>query len=278
MGFPVVELPGPYDVNVCQKVPLNMDRNNVPPAYRRDIICLALDTMIHELDEGDVNEAWVTEAISYPDLISEETMDRVMELKFDGQRLVAAGPNTESNNAAVADGNTTLITPGVLPQATRASLRNRGVLPTSTTLHPPAEMPNEADVQIEDLGPVQEVVARLSKFIGRVACEIEDLDVRFFTNPDSNCVARYSKSKTRVEYCWNECGPDTEYFADHRMIDLIIHELAHEFEGNHLTTKYHDALSMIGAKLAVHAATHPDLGELIDEYNEAVANWGSVPA
>ena len=40
---------------------------------------------------------------------------------------------------------------------------------------------------------------------------------------------------------------------------LLIHEFGHHYSGNHLDSKYHDALCRLGAKLARLAVESPDL-------------------
>ena len=49
MGIPVVETGDRYHVNVLQKVPLNADRDNVPPAFLRDVRALVLNEMATDL-------------------------------------------------------------------------------------------------------------------------------------------------------------------------------------------------------------------------------------
>ena len=46
------------------------------------------------------------------------------------------------------------------------------------------------------------------------------------------------------------------------IIDLLIHEFGHDSEGNHLLSKYHDALTRLGAKATVLAHTKPEVFDL----------------
>jgi hypothetical protein len=43
------------------------------------------------------------------------------------------------------------------------------------------------------------------------------------------------------------------------VIDLLIHELAHDLSGDHLSSEFHDALSLLGAKLTNFALLDPEL-------------------
>jgi hypothetical protein len=44
-----------------------------------------------------------------------------------------------------------------------------------------------------------------------------------------------------------------------RVLDLLIHELGHEYESNHLSANYYHALTKIGARLALAVAANPNL-------------------
>jgi hypothetical protein len=49
-----------------------------------------------------------------------------------------------------------------------------------------------------------------------------------------------------------------------RALDLLIHEFGHEDEGNHLSERYYDALTRLGARLALLVAADPSLIRLGD--------------
>lgn len=59
---------------------------------------------------------------------------------------------------------------------------------------------------------------------------------------------------------FNECLRDDSVLAPTlRLNALLIHELAHHCESNHLDERYHDALCALGAKLTQLALTRPAL-------------------
>src|SRR5208282_82456 len=53
MGIPVVETGDRFHVDVGQKVPLNMDRDNVTPAYLRAVRVAVLNATHEILDQPD---------------------------------------------------------------------------------------------------------------------------------------------------------------------------------------------------------------------------------
>lgn len=62
LGLPVVETGDRWHINVGQKVPLTLSRDNVPPAYLRGIRTLVLNEMHHQLTIEDANSVWVQQA------------------------------------------------------------------------------------------------------------------------------------------------------------------------------------------------------------------------
>ena len=62
-GYPVVETGDKFHLNILQKIPLNIERDNVTPAYLKQIRAGMLNNTIDLLSEDDVTENWVSEAI-----------------------------------------------------------------------------------------------------------------------------------------------------------------------------------------------------------------------
>jgi hypothetical protein len=81
MGMPVVETGDKFHVNVQQKVPLNMDRDNVTPGYLRDVRTLVVNAMHEQLDETDANATFVNEALA-DEQASPEAVKKALDLKF----------------------------------------------------------------------------------------------------------------------------------------------------------------------------------------------------
>ena len=67
LGIPVVELMqgDKFHVNVMQKIPLTIDRDNVPPAYLRLIRCHVLNETADLLNGEECAAAWVQDAAAH---------------------------------------------------------------------------------------------------------------------------------------------------------------------------------------------------------------------
>ena len=80
LGIPVVETGDRWHVDIGQKVPLTMDRDNVPPAYLRQIRSLVANECVHFLEEADASSALANDALT-DSAVSEETVKRLLDLQ-----------------------------------------------------------------------------------------------------------------------------------------------------------------------------------------------------
>ena len=134
MGIPVVETGDRYHVDVQQKVPLNMDRDNVTPAYLRLLRAAVLNATHHLLDKEDALQPWVREACS-DDRVSVEAVKSVMDMRFGSNavRLISPIPRP-----------TKCLWPRVVQWSMAAhcsaaeweNVRRAGVLPAAGTVTP----------------------------------------------------------------------------------------------------------------------------------------------
>ncbi len=84
MGIPVVETGDTWHVNVGQKVPLNLERDNVTPAYLRDVRVAVLNAMRDHLPKEAAAHTWVHDALA-DERVEADAVNRVLELQF-GER------------------------------------------------------------------------------------------------------------------------------------------------------------------------------------------------
>lgn len=83
MGIPVVPMSGGerWHVDVSQKIPLNMDRDNVTPSYFRTVRSLLLNTMKNSLKEEDATQPWASHALEHADT-DPEAAGAVIKARF----------------------------------------------------------------------------------------------------------------------------------------------------------------------------------------------------
>jgi len=93
LGIPVVETEDKWHINVCQKVPLNIDRDNVTPAYLRQVRVAVFNQMHRHITEEDATTTWVTEASSDKECSPEAA--ETLRIKRYGERSVASDRSVE---------------------------------------------------------------------------------------------------------------------------------------------------------------------------------------
>jgi hypothetical protein len=103
LGIPVVETDDQWDVDIQQKIPLNTDRDNVTPAYLREVRALVLNHMHAHLDEKTARDGWVSQALESPD-INAGAVGSVLTSRYGDKRVIADPSDPEGTKLAVSRG------------------------------------------------------------------------------------------------------------------------------------------------------------------------------
>jgi hypothetical protein len=264
MGIPVVETGDKYHVDVAQKVPVTLDRDNLPPSYLQLLRTLVLNQMHERLTPQDATEQWVRQA-SGDDRCSDEAVNSVLTLRFGKNRVSYDPSDPEANKLAVSQGFT-VITGGALSGGEWKNARRSGsvVAAGQVTPSPKPYSPDGAPLNLipeAEWTPGMQRVANLARQIAERVFRIPSLEVR---------IARETKWPVLATY--GRGGPLTlnvgqlgmaffdQYPANRAdVLELLIHEFGHEDCGDHLDAKYHKALTTLGGKLVELAVTEPSL-------------------
>ncbi len=256
MGIPVCETGDPWTVEVDQKVPLNADRDNVTPAYLQELRVAVVNAMHDRLEAEAMRSPAVSAALT-DDRIKPEAVKTVVTAKYGEKVMVADVRDQEANHRAMASGFTVI--PGSAFSGRQwAQIRGAGAIPVTTT---------QFATQIENSGPrlsedkltkgMQQVAlfakALAKRLLGR------SIKIRFFDAPGKSFQAAYGQGA--LAFNIGTLGPNwfDRSFSDEGVLDLLLHEFAHDAEGNHLSSAYHNACTQLGAKLAVLALNNPEL-------------------
>jgi len=264
MGIPVVETGDKYHVNVMQKVPLNMDRDNVTPSFLRKVRTLTLNEMSDHLESQDVNDAWVQEAVKNPDA-APEALKEYKEKKY-GKKATTYDPSDpEANKAVVADGYTVIHgnseskevwenfkdkIPDLVPPSGR-------VRPTKT----PKFSPEGKDITVPPekwTAGQRKVVAFTKELATRLLNGIPVSvgivsDTQYYGAMFGGCTLSYNQR--RLGKKWFAEGPNPA------VVETIIHELGHYYASDHLSEEYYRALCKLGARLGKLVLDDPDFFE-----------------
>ncbi len=264
MGIPVVETGDRWHVDIQQKVPVSFDRDNCPPAYLAKVRALVLEHMQSCLSAEDANATWVRDAIQrHGDELSGAAVERVMDLRF-GEKRVAFDPSDpEANHRAVAEGYQLVYGAQLSKQEWDAARRAGAIIPAGQVT--PSPKPYSDDPNADPLKVVPE--AKWTPAIHAVANYAMRIGERLLGCPVSVTIASdvtwpfaatYSTGRLtfnlgKLGYAWFERGGMAE------INDLLLHEFAHHFSGNHLDAAFYEAISRLGGKLVKLALDEPGL-------------------
>jgi hypothetical protein len=264
MGIPVVETGDRWHVNVMQKIPLNLDRDNVPPSYISAVRAILVDEMREFISHDDANSTWVKDAFqTHGAKLEPETVERVTELRFGFRRVSYDPSDQEANAIAVSKGYTLVYGSQMSKEEWEAARRAGAILPAGQVT--PSPKPFSPDGQplstvpeASWTDPVRKAVAYMRRVGERLVGQ--SIRVEVTTDRGWNFAAAYGKGQLtlnqgRLGQKWFS-GPLAEINA------LLIHELGHHYSGNHLSSDYYDALCDLGARLAQLALEEPALFHL----------------
>ena len=269
MGIPVVETDMPFHVNVMQKVPLTYSRDNLKPAYMRELAAVVLNATHDMIVPEEAAQTWVNEAMGDKS-ISKEAVEQVVKQRF-GDKVVTYNPrDLEANNKAVLNDYRVMPTNAFSKEAMN-NIRRFDTVKASSQLFPTYRpYSDDPDAKPVDVVPesqytegMRQVVA-LTRTLGKRVLGRNVLAI-IVRHPDVGLQAAYVKDHLgRVcihlnlngigTYRFNAWSANLKFF-----IGIIGHELAHDQEGNHLTESFHTAMEGVFAVIVEIALTDPAL-------------------
>jgi len=263
MGIPVVETGDRYHVDVQQKVPLNMDRDGVTPGYLKAMRVAVLNHTHQYLTEDDAAKTWVRDACS-DENVENEALKRAISLRF-GENAVTFDPSDREANKISASEDRQLVHGAHLTAGEWENVRRAGLLPPAGQVTP-SPKPYHPDGKPLNLIPPSNWspgMIRVSEFAKVAARELLGrrslLTVQIANEFGWNTAATFGPG---CELVLNLACLGHEFFDNgisDKVIDLIIHEFGHEYSQDHLSRKYYDALTKLGAQMTRLALDKPEL-------------------
>jgi hypothetical protein len=265
MGIPVVETGDRFHVNIGQKIPLNTDRDNVPPGFLRDVRVEVLNRTHDLLSADDHKQAWVTNAME-DEKASPEAVKSAFVGKF-GEKTVIFDPNDPEANKLAMEQGYNVIPGGSLPKAAWSNVKTGGVsLPAGQVTPSPNPSAGADEIKVMDPDHYPESVAEVVDYAKRLARAIMDVDIdvqigQAVTWP---YLATYGSRRLtlnlgRLGYKWFEARTPE---GRAKITDLLIHEFGHEYCSDHLDHKYLHALTRLGGKAVEAALEDPALFDI----------------
>lgn len=261
LGIPVVPTGDDYHADVQQKVPLAVDRTNVPPSFLRTVRAAVLNKVHERINPEQSNHTWVQDALANPD-VSSDAVRSVIEQRF-GDKAVSYDPSDrESNKRAVAAGYN-VVHGRSLSGAAWENVRKAGALIPAGKVTP-SPKPYDPDGEPYKILTPSDQEARVIEGIRRIARALigHQITVHLTSEVGIPAAATYGKG---CVFVLNKVKLGNQFFTNgisEDVVDLTIHELGHEYESDHLSTRYYHALTKLGARLAFAVKADPTLLDL----------------
>jgi hypothetical protein len=269
MGIPVVELSGgePWHIDVCQKVPLSMERDNVTPLYLRRLRAVVLNRVASSLSPAQAKAPWVTSTLGSP-WVDDQAVKGVIASRFGSKAVIADPSDREGEHMAVAQGYT-VVPGGAFPAEAWTRIREADALKPAGQVTPspkpfsPGGTPLEM-IKLEDWSPDMEAFAVFARRFARQAAGL-DIGISFTADVGWKFQAAYVGRETegagegQIIFNASRLGPSWFDQANWPpQVELLIHELGHHW-GQHLDSSYHEALCRIGREAVGLALAQPEL-------------------
>jgi hypothetical protein len=260
MGIPVVETDDPWSVEVMQKIPINMDRDNVPPAYLRELRVAVVNAMKDQITKDNAATTMVQEALG-DSRIDPQAVAHILDHQFGSKRAVFDPRDQEANAAAVAHGYTVI--PGsAYSKSQWSNIRSAEALVSSGKLFPtPKPYSDDPNARLAKVIPEEKWTPGMretAEYARDLAWRLISKDIRIVMEVEP--MASYGANYGHQTLTFNVGRLGRDWFNHGVTLDvndLILHELGHEFESNHLSAGYHKALTRLGAKLAQLVLSEP---------------------
>jgi hypothetical protein len=255
MGIPVVEFDCKYHVSIGQKVPINVDRDNVPPSFASRVLVEVLNHTADSLTEEESKENWVTTGASDPRC---KVIKAVMDKRF-GEDRYSYNPNDPESNKIATSKGSMVIHGSVLPAGMWENAKRDGAIappPPSPKAHFSAygKEPIPHEKWTDGMKTFEEFVRHFAKVVlGRPVGTIIYADC----GGGQNWSACFSKGSPDLKVAKRQCGGNRFFDggadAHYReWVELLIHEFAHDKVEDHLSSDFHEECCRIGATYAAH--------------------------
>lgn len=258
MGIPVVESGDRWHYNVLQKVPLTLDRTNVPPAFLRDIREAVAENMVEKITEDDAQSTWVREAVSNPDA-SYLLTKKVFESRFGKDAVIYDPSDMEANKRAMDDGRT-VVMGGNMSKEEWANVKRHNLAAAAGKVYTSHKIETDPDgrewTQAKHVTHGMLRVAQFARELARHTFGIS-ITVEFVSEPTMRHMGACYGGRL-LRYNVGTLGYAAfENGLTKALLDLTIHELAHEKALDHLSDAFYKACTLIGAEAVVLALANP---------------------
>jgi len=250
IGIPVVALDCAWHVDIAQKVPLNMDRDNITPAYRRAVLTAVVNLMHKDLPADAAAAPWVGEALTSLDL-APEAVNSVLTARYGERRVIADPSDPEGTKIAVTRGYQ-VIQAGSFSKGQWESIRRSGAALPAGQVTPSPKPFHPGGAPLKTIVEWHEGHRAFVGYAKAVARELLDthVEVVLADDPSWNFGGAYGPGCLTVNVR-NRRGWFQVLSGHFLEIDrFLIHEFAHHRVRDHLSSEFHEECCRLGSRLA----------------------------
>jgi hypothetical protein len=255
-------------VDIQQKVPLNLERDNVSPAYLQAVRVAVLNQMSERLNPTDASSTWVRQAAG-DERVDAAAFNEVIKMRFGDKRVTYDPSDGEANLIAASKGYVVIGSAALSSEEWKNVRRFDSSLPAGRVT--PSPKPFSATG-----GPLQlladreknSAICQFETFAQMLSQELinRPLAVEFANDSDWGFRGCYGAAKLTV----NVQAMGQERFRGapagllEHWVPFLIHELAHDKVHGHLTEAYHLECCRLAGVLARRMHEEPSLFALTD--------------
>ena len=251
MGIPVTEIECQFSIDVQQKIPLSIDRENVSESFLRDLYAEVLNHVHEDITPETASQVWIREATS-DDRINKEAVQNVIKQRY-GDKVVVANPRDKKSIEEAISRGYKVVYGSEMGKEEWINIKKDELIKSSSDLF---------GTQYTDFKSFKDITSKHKAFIeyvNRIAihCLRHKVSVSYIIS-SANVMADYCKENKSMRV--NISMVPTDFFdktVSEQTTDLILHELAHEF-GGHLDKSYHQALTKMCSQLIMKALEDSD--------------------
>jgi len=249
LGLPVVEHDSRWHVNIEQKVPLGRDRNNVTPAYLKELREHVLNNSYDLLTEEDSKSRWVRDAYEGA---TDEAVAAVVKKTY-GDKVVMADPSDrEAVTRCQEAGYTVIPSRNPFPAGFGERLRAVGVqpagqvMPTFVVSSPDGKPPIPEEQWTDGMRRVVEYSRRLHMELFGMKLRVAIFDIK---HPDKRWLAK-TNGRGSLDFNIGLLGKSWFEKPDQAKVDtILVHEFAHRKAEFHTDERFYEECCRLGAIL-----------------------------
>jgi hypothetical protein len=249
MGIPVVEHEGRWHVDVGQKVPVTLQRDNVTPAYLREIRVAILNAVHDLITKSDAASVWVKDATS-DDRVSGEAFTTMVTKRY-GEKVVVADPSDPGASMEAMGKGYQVITGGMFSGDQWRQFKRHEVAKPAGQVTPSRD---SIETSPDGVPPIPEDewtdgMRVVADYAQRLALDLLGTPVNVWVERvNQGYQAAYSPGLLRLNL--RHLGHRFFDRPDQHAVDsLLLHEYAHHVAKVHLSEQFHDEVCRLGALL-----------------------------